>query len=1043
MGTISAGVGIISGLPIDDIVRQLIAIDARPRQIAENQLAVVQAQRTAFLELSARLLALRNSVSSLDDPVFFRASRGTSSNENIILPTVEPNAQQGSFSFQVHSLVRTHQLISRGLADADRTPVGAGRISVELGNGRLSAPTPLEQLNGIGGVGRGRIRITDRAGGSIDLDLTAAQTLDDVLDAINSQTRAGVRAAVQGDRLVLTDISGGTGTLGVLDLAGGHTAADLGIDGTTTGDAATLSGRDLVFLTENTPLDLLNDGNGVRFSRKNQIDLTITAQDGSAFDIRLDDDLQAQTRLDALNNGRGVRLGVIRITPRTGDAVEVDLSGASTIGGVKVVIEAALEGISVAFENRSGFRISLAGVSEPGADDPPLHNFVIEDVTGFAARDLGIAADVEEDTIDGNDIYRITTVGDVLRAINFGTQGKVVAELAADQGNGIRLVDKTSGAGTLTVVSPTTTGSGGGHAAEDLGLVGEATGNVLVSRDLLAGLNTVLVHSLNGGSGANLGALDVTLRDGTTASIDLSGAQTVRQIMDRINNAGLALNASLNGVATGIVLRDTSGGTGNLVVADGAGGTAATDLNLIVDAAVSEVASGNLQRQYISERTQFADLNQGRGINRGKFRITDATGRSAVIDLTQGNELTLADVIDEINARSADPDDPNSFGIRVTARINDTGDGLLLIDFTPEESRSRTLEVTEEGGGTVAAGLNILGTADETTRRIDGSYEITIDVDADDTLNDVVAKLNDAGANVRALVVNDGSSLQPFRLTLTSELPGQRGRILFDPGTTGLSLDTLIDPQDALVFLGSSDSPAAVAVTSSTNSLENIIRGVSLDLLSTGDQPVTVTVSRDIDSIVRGIRSFTSNMNDTLKRISELTRFDAKSSERGILQGDSVARLIQNRLFDGVLRTIPTGHQTINRLSAVGISVSGGRIRLDEDRLRKVLREDSDAVTDLFTRAEGGFGAMFDDLLDGMTRSIDGLLARQDTRLSDREELLNERIDDLQELLDLKEARLRAQFLAMERSLASLQAQQSALNSFTIIPPISRSLRIG
>ena len=144
MGTIQAGVGIISGLPIDDIVTQLIAIEARPLKLVENQIARVQAQRTGFLDISARMLALKATISRFDTPGFFRASKATSSNENVLLATAEEGASTGSFSFLVRSLVSSHQLASNRFADRDTTPVGAGRITLEVGNGLLNESTTLD-----------------------------------------------------------------------------------------------------------------------------------------------------------------------------------------------------------------------------------------------------------------------------------------------------------------------------------------------------------------------------------------------------------------------------------------------------------------------------------------------------------------------------------------------------------------------------------------------------------------------------------------------------------------------------------------------------------------------------------------------------------------------------------------------------------------------------------------------------------------------------------------------------------------------------------
>ena len=58
---------------------------------------------------------------SIDDPDFLRAFTASSSNENAILASASSAASPGTYTFQVHSLVMTHQMISGGFADADST----------------------------------------------------------------------------------------------------------------------------------------------------------------------------------------------------------------------------------------------------------------------------------------------------------------------------------------------------------------------------------------------------------------------------------------------------------------------------------------------------------------------------------------------------------------------------------------------------------------------------------------------------------------------------------------------------------------------------------------------------------------------------------------------------------------------------------------------------------------------------------------------------------------------------------------------------------
>lgn len=74
-----------------------------------------------------------------------------------------------------------------------------------------------------------KIQITDRSGNTAVIDLSATQTVDDVLKAINDSSTISVTASTDGDGLVLTDTTGSTSNnLTVIDLNGGSTASELG-----------------------------------------------------------------------------------------------------------------------------------------------------------------------------------------------------------------------------------------------------------------------------------------------------------------------------------------------------------------------------------------------------------------------------------------------------------------------------------------------------------------------------------------------------------------------------------------------------------------------------------------------------------------------------------------------------------------------------------------------------------------------------------------------------------------------------------------------
>src|SRR3990172_7580460 len=177
MSGISSGIGLISGINTARLLDQLMAIERRPILNLEHRVKAMDLERTRFLELSAKLLAVRNAVGNFNKPEFFKRFSAASTNEGVLSAVAGVDAAVGSTTFRVHSLVTNHALVSRGFADANRTTIGVGTLSVEVGHGKVNPSTDLDSLNGGQGVHRGVITITDRSGASAGVDLTSGFTI--------------------------------------------------------------------------------------------------------------------------------------------------------------------------------------------------------------------------------------------------------------------------------------------------------------------------------------------------------------------------------------------------------------------------------------------------------------------------------------------------------------------------------------------------------------------------------------------------------------------------------------------------------------------------------------------------------------------------------------------------------------------------------------------------------------------------------------------------------------------------------------------------
>lgn len=769
-------------------------------------------------------------------------------------------------------------------------------------------------------------------------------------------------------------------------------------------------------------------------------------------------EVSTTTALSDLNGGAGVSRGEFRITDRAGNSTVIDTSSDVSLDDVVKQINTSLD-VSV---NASVQGNHLVLTDTTGQT---TGNLVVSDISGgSAASDLGIAGSSSTGSITGTAINYISastslkqlndgrgvqtgtngdfnvtlsngstvsvnlataaTVGDVLNAINTAGAGKLTAAINSS-GMGIQLTD-TTGSGGMTV-----TQDAGSEAATDLGIAGGSTGNTLTGKDILAGIDTTLLSSLNGGSGLSLGKIALTDRSGATATVDLSSASTVQDVLDDINNAGIGLTASLKSSGNGIQITDDSGGTGNIVIADADGGTSAEKLGIAgtFGASTTAVQGADLHRQWVTDDTELSTLNGGKGIADGTFTITNAAGAQTTVDV-DSSVTTVGQLLYQINSKDL---------AGVTASINADGNGISLTDTSTGAGKLTVADVSS----TTASDLNIKGTA--TTNTIDGAYEKTIAVTANDTLSTVQAAINNLGWGVSASIINDGSSTAPYRLSVTADNSGTAGQVVFDSGTTNLGTYNLVNAQDAAVFIGSSSAAKPLLVTSSTNQVTNVISGVTINLNGVSDSPVTLTVAPDPSGITTQLTNLTSTFNTLVESINTLTAYDTTTNQGGLLLGDSTTQTIQSDIYSMIDTVVDTGDANIRTLADVGITVGdNAELTFDQNVFNQAYAENPQAVEKLFnatttvTNADGtstttqqGIGYAIDNTLKQLIDPVDGSVTIESQGLTTQTTSFQSQIDSLNQVLSDKRNLLETQFANMETVLAGLESQQDSLSSLT------------
>lgn len=1036
----SVTTGLVSGFDYGSFIDQLMAVEARPKNQLERRNAVLTTQQTALQTVNAKLLSIKLDAAALSRESTFKATTATSSNETALTASSGSSAVPGSYNFQVAQLVAAQQMLSDGMADADTTAVGQSSLRFEPDQARLKTQTQLGQLNGGEGVARGSIRITDRSGASATIDLSKALSVDDVIDQINLADGISVQARVGSHGLVIDDLTGLTdATLQVRNTGNTTTAHDLGLTVAASGNR--LMGLDINTISKDTLLSDLNDGLGIR-SIYGVNDFQIVARDGTSHQIDLTDDVTLEDVFETIAQATGGKVTAdmgddqrsIRLIDTTGgpgtmvvqalndsmaaldmeitgsdDDADGDIEGSQLIASINSKMLKNLNGGTGIGASRSS--VSYAQVTGSTA----INNFfngVGLNTNGNSSLDVVIHS--RDSTYFYLDLDGLNTVDDLINRIDTESGGKVSANIVD---NKLVLTDNVTGGGSFRVWQhPNNTAGTQLGWEQDVG-----QGDTISGVDL----QVQAVAIPPGGPGS----LRFTTADGTQTDVDLNHAASVSDVLSLINESGASVEARLNTAGNGIEISDLTSGPGTFSIAD-IEKFPGTNLNITGTFNDGHVDSGNLQLAYLGENTTLEELD----IVRGKFVMTDSLGAQATVDLTQGNEKTIKDVIDEINSR----------GIAVEARINDTGDGLLI-----EDTGGGSLAIMiEEDGSTTARSLGILQTAELPGEAINGSFERTVEIDSDDTLEDMRDKINDAELGITASIINDGSS-SGYRLSLVADEAGSRGAFIFDDGDLDMNMMQIAEAKDAVMFYGSGED--SVMIQSKSNTIDDVIPGVTLTLKNVTQSPVNITVSRNTSSVTDAINRFVTSFNDVIKTIDDYDSYDAETNQRGVLLGDSGVLQVRSALYNAVIGSDKDLEGRYTNLAQIGLTIgSGAKLNFDSSKFTEAYNTDPQAVIDMFTFKatdkddEGqevitaaGFGVDINELLERLTDIEYGAIESRISSIDSQMQLNRDRMDQYDIQLEAKRLRLETQFIAMERAMADMQSQSQAINSLSALVPSS------
>ncbi|WP_214736892.1 flagellar filament capping protein FliD [Exiguobacterium sp. s162] len=442
--------------------------------------------------------------------------------------------------------------------------------------------------------------------------------------------------------------------------------------------------------------------------------------------------------------------------------------------------------------------------------------------------------------------------------------------------------------------------------------------------------------------------------------------------------------------------------------------------------------------QKLTATTKISDLN---GL---------VVGQKRVYQDTAGVEMTLASGLDFMDASVVLKDQ--------------AGNQLNKADFAYDATTGKltATNMTTYVGGVIPKGVVAeytqgtgyeIGFKSSTT----GAHK-TIQLSAESTVQDLINQLNGKDTGLSAF-------FEPVsgKISISTKETGEVATIDFDAETRiALNLSTAPIGTDAKFKVNGIE----VTRPSNTTTFDNMTITLKSEFKEASNPtPVTLSAATDTQKIFDNIKGFVDKYNETIDLMNKKTREERfrsftpltqaqrdelsedeikkweEKAMSGMLRGDTILRGTMDSLrskWSGA--TSSTNDLDMSRLFQIGLSTgsdftNGGKIELNEEKLKVAIEKDPEQVYKLFTDENTGLLPQIRDAAAGSRETItriagvDGAgapsysMGREMTQIDSRIRRLNDLLID-------KENAYYRRFAAMETAMNQANSQAASLQQF-------------
>lgn len=339
------------------------------------------------------------------------------------------------------------------------------------------------------------------------------------------------------------------------------------------------------------------------------------------------------------------------------------------------------------------------------------------------------------------------------------------------------------------------------------------------------------------------------------------------------------------------------------------------------------------------------------------------------------------------------------------------------VHFTTSTDAMGSVAQNDAGGAASLTGTTLtfdLGSSTSPTK----TFNVNVDFSTD-SLETIKDRINSSTSNdfVTASVLNDGTG---YRLVLTAKNTGADNKV-FVSGDTNLAFG--YTDQTKQEGVNATLSVDGINISKDSNTITDVIQGVTLNLKDVSTSTVTLKVDNDTDAITKKVNDFISAYNKLASTISDLHK------KGGTLEADNSATSVIYQLQSVFNAPASLSGNAFSWLAQIGISFNkDGTLALDSTTFTNALGSNYNDVVALFSDSTQGFSQRLYTAASNMLDSS-GLVQSRIDGLNTTINTIDANMDQMNVRLDNVEKRLRTQFANLDALLGTMRNTSSYLAS--------------